>query len=112
MELKLSAYTRRSHSKILEGTTESALLMAFEMSHGHHDVGISNGSADLRSRAIFASAWHFFVIGSLETVSYYHICMDADSVESVLHSGIKMVDGIGTSTGVKGVAVGKERLST
>ena len=48
MKLELSAYACRSHTEVLQSSSEAGLLMTLEMVHRDDDVRISDGCTDLR----------------------------------------------------------------
>ena len=51
---------------------------------------------------------NFLVVGSDQAVRYYHVAVCAYGIESVVHSGVEVVDCIRAAARVEGVAVSEE----
>ena len=98
MQLELSVHARRAHAEILQRTSEAALLVSLEVVHGNHDVRIRYGRAYLGRWTERTSARHFTLVRTLEPVRDYNVRMCTYPVESVFHSRIKMIYGIGASS--------------
>lgn len=110
VELELTGDAGGPHAEVLERAAESGLLMTLEMRHAYHDVGVGHGGPNLRRLAVFAVYLNLAEIGALEAVSNDHLALGRDRVEAVLHRALEMVNGVGATPGIEGVAVRQERL--
>ena len=62
--------------------------------------------------SIFAGSLGKSILDTFKTIGNYDISMSPNAVETIFHSGIKMIDRIRTASRIEGIAVCKERLST
>lgn len=113
VHLEFAAYRTAAHAEVLEGAAETCLLVALEVGERDDHIGIRKCGTDFGGGTEFGIVeGNLTVINTFETVGDNDGGLDYDRVEAVLHGGVNVVDGIGASAGVEGVAVGKEWFGT
>ena len=100
MKFQFSSHAGRTHTQVLQCSTETTLLVSLEMIHGNHDIGIRNRSSDLRRWTLRTTTWNFFIVCTLKTVCNDDISMGSNSIESILHCCAQMIYSIGSTTGI------------
>lgn len=100
-----------SHAYVLERTSESGHFVTLEMGQRDEYVGIHDCPAYLRFPYVLtAGDGNRNVVGTLESVGNDHRAAGGKGRESVFPCAIQVFKSVLAASGVKCVAVGKERL--
>ena len=102
-----------THTDILDRATKTGHFVTLEVRQADEYIGVHNGSADLCFLNIFtADNGNFNIVRSLKSVSDDNGATDGKRSKTVFPSALKMFERIFSASGIHGVAVRKERLTT
>ena len=98
------------HADVLYTAAKACLLMSFEMRKGDKDIGIHHGTADVSFLAVLTIGnWNDYVVSSSKSVSDDYLASGSNRVKTVDISAVQVFERMLTASGIKRVAVGKER---
>ena len=110
--LHLSGTASAAHADILDRSAEAGLLMAFEVCKRNKDIGIHNGPADISFLAVFpVGNRHKDIISTAKTVTNDYLAACRNSIKAVHICTVHVLQGMFSASGIKRVAVCKERHS-
>ena len=112
VQLELAGHAGTAHAHVLDGASESGLLVPLEVREGYEHVGVHDGRAYLGRLAVGAALdGELAAVGTLDAVGDDHVASGAEAVETVAGRAFEMVHGVGAASGVEGVAVSQVGLS-
>ena len=113
MLLCLARSGTATHTDILDRATETGHFVTLEVSQADKHIGVHNGSADLCILNIFtADNGNFNIVRTLESVTNDDGTTNGERSKTIFPSALKMLKRIFSASGIHGVAVRKERLTT
>ena len=110
--LHLTGTGTTSHTKVFEGTAKTGGFMSFKMVHRDDDIRVGNRCSDFRSLTIFSPDFYFPVLRPFKSVGNDYLALSGNRIETVFHSTLQMVYGVGPASGIKRVTICQERFGT
>ena len=112
MKFEFPSYTGTSHTEVFQCSAESSLFMSFKMVHRDDDIRVGNRCSDFRSLTIFSPDFYFPVLRPFKSVGNDYLALSGNRIETVFHSTLQMVYGVGPASGIKRVTICQERFGT
>ena len=110
MLLHLACTAAAAHADILNGTAKARLLVTFKMCKRDEYICIHNCTADISFLAVLTIGnGNDDVIGSAKTVSDDYLTSRSNRIKAVDVCAVHVLESILAASGIKCVAVGKER---
>jgi hypothetical protein len=111
MLVRLPESGSAAHSQVLDRPSKAGGQVAFKMGYHYHALGGGDLPGDLNPLEMLSGDGHLPVVVSLQAVGDDDRRSSHRPAKAVLLCGLQVADGIGTAASIKGVGIGKKRLS-